>query len=349
MRGFKGNLLKVAAFVIVTTLMTGVVGLVMGDVKIQKTEDYAAVFTNVSGLESGVDVRAAGVSIGSVTKLELQDDATVKVSFNVPADMDLTSATHVRIRYANLTGDRYLDLTDAKDSTRTIEPGSTIPVSQTQPALNLDELYAGFQPLMQAMSPADVNQLTDSLIQVAQGQSSAVDSLLGNVGSFTASLAERDELIGSVVANLTTVLGTVDDRRGEVEQLITGLDSLMAGLAQDRETIGASVEGINTMAVDLTQLLTDVRPGLQGTLEQTGIVADTLANDIDFLNDIMSRFPNVLKRLHRGGAYGSYFNFYLCGVRVRLTNEESVGFDTYTPWIISSEKRCHFQEGGSDE
>ena len=39
-------------------------------------------------------------------------------------------------------------------------------------------LFNGFQPLFEALSPDDVNQLSGEIIQVLQGEGGTVDSLL---------------------------------------------------------------------------------------------------------------------------------------------------------------------------
>ena len=78
-----------------------------------------------------------------------------------------------------------------------LTPGSTIPVSQTSPALDLTVLFNGFKPLFQALSPSDVNELSYEIIQVFQGQGGTLDGMLAHTASITQTLADRDQVIGS--------------------------------------------------------------------------------------------------------------------------------------------------------
>ncbi|NHA01239.1 hypothetical protein G5V59_19035 [Nocardioides sp. W3-2-3] len=48
-----------------------------------------------------------------------------------------------------------------------------------------------------------------------QGQESAVETLTTRVGSFTSTIAQREQLITQVIGNLNEVLQTVDGRRNE--------------------------------------------------------------------------------------------------------------------------------------
>ncbi|MFD2394497.1 hypothetical protein ACFSSF_12920 [Dietzia aerolata] len=44
-----------------------------------------------------------------------------------------------------------------------------MPLAQTAPALDLDALLGGFRPLFRALDPAQVNQLSESIVKVFQG------------------------------------------------------------------------------------------------------------------------------------------------------------------------------------
>lgn len=328
----------VLVFVLVTTLLSVTVAVTLGRIKIQDSRTYVAEFSDVSGLEEGSDVRAVGVVVGTVEDMDLDAGmGKVAVTFSVPSDLPLTTASEARIRWANLTGDRYIDLTAGKGRGERLTEDAIIPVARTRPALDLDTLFNGFKPLMRGLSPKDVNELTESLVAVSQGQSGAVESLLTHVGSFTNKLADRDELIGSVVTNLTNVLATVDEHKKEFDRIVVGLSDLMHGLAKDRRKIGGSLRAISTMTKETSELLTVMRPELHGALRQVGRVSKVVNRNSDYVNDMLGKYPDVIARLGRGGAYGSWFNFYLCALRVRLVGGEN---PVYTPFLMSEEPRC---------
>jgi phospholipid/cholesterol/gamma-HCH transport system substrate-binding protein len=332
------SLVIVVIFVVITGSMSALVGLTLGRFRIQDSATYHAMFTDISGLHSGVDVRAAGVTVGSVKSLKLRGNNQVEVTFTVEKSIALTEATDARIRWANLTGDRYLDLVPpSNDSAARLASGGTIPVSQTQPALDLDVLFNGFKPLIQALSPKDVNQLTASIISITQGQSGAVNDLLSHVGSFTSTIAARDQLIGDVITNLQQTVQTVNHRQGDFDSLITGLAGLLHGLAKDRRTIGTSISRIGTFAGETQALLKVLRPEFTGTVKQVERVSKNINSDAGYVNGVLSIYPEVIQRLGRGGTYGSFFNFYLCAIRVKTGTD---ALPIYSPFLISKEPRC---------
>jgi phospholipid/cholesterol/gamma-HCH transport system substrate-binding protein len=338
----RGDILKVLAFVLTTGLLAALVGALMGNARIESTHSYRAVFSDISGLKDGVDVRAAGVPVGTVRGLALSGDNTVLVTFDVATSIPLTQATRARIRYKNLTGDRYFDLTQGPGDATPLPQGGVIPLARTEPALDLDALFNGFKPLLQGLDPGEVNQLSSSLIEVFQGQSGTVESLLADLGSFTATLADRDQVIGQVISNLNTVLGTIDTHRDEFSTTVDQLQRLISGLAQDRSQLGDSLDRVNSLAGRTGGFLRDLRPELVGTTEQTHRLALALNADLPLLDYNLNQLPVDLARIGRAGAYGSFFNFYLCGIQIRLDGPGPNGFID-TPFLLSDAPRCTFQ------
>ena len=203
--------IKLGIFTIVSVLVTGLLAAIMGNIGFGSGTTYKAVFSNASMIEKGDDVRVAGVSVGEVKKVEHYDRTEALVTFRVKSGVPLTTASRAEIRFLNLVGDRYLALEEGADAdAKALEAGDTIPIEQTKPALDLTVLFNGFQPLFQALNPKQVNDLSMNLVQVLQGEGGTVQGLLEKTASLTNTLADRDELIGSVVDNLGE---TLHDRR----------------------------------------------------------------------------------------------------------------------------------------
>ena len=107
------------------------------------------------------------------------------------------------------------------------EEDDTIPVAQTQPALDLTVLFNGFKPFFEALSPDDINKLSYEIVQVFQGEGGTLESLLGSTASLTQTLADRDQVIGDLLDNLTYVLDHVADRDQQLGRLIVSFQDLV--------------------------------------------------------------------------------------------------------------------------
>ncbi|WP_148302242.1 MCE family protein [Tomitella biformata] len=340
--------LKMCVYTVVMVLILAFLVLVFGQFRTGASTQYNAVFTSSSGMASGAPVRIAGVQVGKVGGLDLQPDNTVAVRFSVDNTAALPPTARAAIRYENLVGDRYLEIlppTPEVDGAagqdlagQNLKPGGTIPVSNTEPALDLDLLLGGFKPLFRALDPGQVNKLTAALLDTFQGQGDTLASLLGRTGRFTSALADSDAMIGEVIGNLNTVLSTISDRGEQFSGTVDQLQQLVSGLAADRDPLGQSVTHINQAAGAISGLLVNLRPPLQDTVEQLRRTTALLDEDKDNVNDLLTRLPDTYKRLSRTGSYGSFFQFYMCGLVFRFTDPQGEMFEY--PMVQQTEGRC---------
>ena len=320
---------KLAIFTVVSILVTGLLTVIMGNFSFGAHRTYAAVFTNASLLQKGDDVRIAGIPVGEVKEVELREGGGAKVTFKAEADVPLTTASRAEIRYLNIVGDRYLALVEGPDGAERLKDGATFPTSRTTPAINLTELYNGFQPLFAALEPTQVNELSMNILKVLQGEGGTIESLLSRTASLTHALADRDALIGDVIDNLTKMLGTVNDRRTQLTELVVGLDEWMGNLAKDRLAIGRSIGNISALTKSVAGLLTQARPLLKRDVKQLRTLMNTLAEPEhkNTLQELLVRLPEAITDQTRIGTYGSWYNYYLCDFQGAITLPKLPGVD----------------------
>ncbi|MET8876385.1 MCE family protein [Nocardia sp. NPDC004604] len=309
----RATTIKLTIFTVVMTLVLAGLVVVFGQMRFARESGYHAVFTSSSGMLDGAKVRIAGVPVGSVTGVHVGKDNLAHVDFDVDSKYRLYTSTKATIRYENLVGDRYLELMEGPGTAQVMSKGGTIGLDRTAPALDLDMLLGGFRPLLRGLDPAQVNDLTEALLQVFQGQGGTLVALLNSSGSFGKTLADRDALIGSVIENLKTVLTTIDERDQQFGTTLDELQRLVSGLAADKDPIGAALPRIAGATGDLTDLLQQARPDLKTTFEQAGTLAATLDDGSDNIQWVLDRLPDTYKKLVRIGAYGSFLNMYICG------------------------------------
>jgi phospholipid/cholesterol/gamma-HCH transport system substrate-binding protein len=255
--------IKLGIFSLASVIVTGGLVVIMGHIGLGDQTTYKAVFSNASQLLKGDDVRVAGVSVGEVKKVEVLHRTEALVTFKVKSDVPLTTKSRAEIRFLNLVGDRYLGLEQGQPGAPRLQPNETLPVSQTSPALDLTLLFNGFKPLFSALDPKTVNELSMNIVRTLQGEGGTIQSLLASTASLTNSLANRDQLIGEVIDNLSSLLGTVNDRHRQLDHLVTALKGWTGQLARDRKVIGASISNMSTLTRVVADFLTKGRPLLK--------------------------------------------------------------------------------------
>ncbi|KKF00719.1 virulence factor Mce family protein [Mycolicibacterium obuense] len=321
-----GTAIKLGAFSLVLLLFTAIIIVVFGQMRFDRTTSYSAVFTNTSGLRSGQFVRASGVEVGKVKDVKIIDGGTkAQVDFDVDRSLELFDETTASVRYLNLIGDRYLELKRGDSNTR-LQPGGTIPVERTEPALDLDALIGGFRPVFQSLDPDKVNTIAQSIVTVFQGQGGTISDILDQTASLTSALADRDQAIGEVINNLNTVLATTVKHQQQFDDTVKNFETLITGLKNRADPIAKSVADISDAAGTIADLLADNRPLLQQTTSKLEILQQPLVDQKDQLNDLLVRVPTALKIIGRaGGIYGDFFNFYACDVTLKLNGLQPGG------------------------
>lgn len=316
LRGLGGPLTKLIIFVVVTVFATTVLALSIANYSGDGTK-FKARFTDVTSLNKGDEVRVAGVRIGKVTNIAIVDKRLAEVSFELTDRNWLPASTTASIRYRNLVGQRYIALEQGTgEQGRKLNEGGTIPLERTNPALNLTTLFNGFRPLFRTLTADDVNKLSFEIIQVFQGEQGTIHDLVATTANLTNKIADKDAVIGELVRNLTGVLDTVNQRDDQFDKLIVNTEALVSGLSAERDTIGRSVTSLGNLASATADLLVPVRPTLQGSIAGLSQLAGTINDRQDDVNDLLHNLPIKMEKLGRVGSYGSWFQFYLCGIDI---------------------------------
>lgn len=313
MRSLAAPLTKLLVFAVVTVLLTAVLAATIAASNSGAKNEYTARFADASGLDEGDEVRMSGVRVGQVSGLEVAPDSSAVVEFDLTSERRLPADAQAIVKYRNLAGQRYLALdAQLEPNERKLPHGAEIPAENTHPALNLTELFNGFQPLFQALEPQQVNQLSGEIIQVLQGEGSTVESLLQHTASLTSTIARKDEVIGQVIDNLEQVIGTVNEQGPQLGQLIDSMQQLTSGFAGQREPIGQAVESMGELSHVTSGLLEQARPPLKRDIEQLDRVSGLLNSEEPELEHQLRTVPHRLNELTRTVSYGSWFNYYLC-------------------------------------
>jgi phospholipid/cholesterol/gamma-HCH transport system substrate-binding protein len=327
----RATFVKFAIFAVVMALLTVSLFFIFGQYRTGSTNGYTAVFADASRMKTGDSVRVAGIRVGTVNGIELRPDKTVLVKFDADHNIRLTDGTKAAARYLNLVGDRYLELVDGPGSNRILPPGSQIPKDRTMPALDLDLLLGGLKPVIQGLNP-------QALIQIFQGQGPTLESLFAKTSSFSNALADNSQTVQALIDNLKTVTATISKDGDKFSAAIDKLEQLITGLSQDRDPIGSAIQALDSGTASLSDLLTTARPPLAGTVNELSRLAPLLDKDKDMIEESLQKAPENYRKLARLGAYGSFFQYYLCGISIRATDLQ--GRTVVFPWIKQDTGRC---------
>lgn len=311
---------------------------VFAQFRFENVKTYNAAFANVSGLRENDFVRIAGVEVGKVKKVAVQPDSTVRVEFSADDSVMLTDGSRAVVRYDDLFGGRFMALEEGAGSIKRLSPGDTIPISRTQPALDLDALIGGLRPLFRSLNPDQINALSGQLIEALQGQGPTVGSVLTQAASVTNTLADRDQLFGQLITNLNTVLGSLGDQSGQVGKAVDSLSTLVSTLQARKDDVANGIRGTERLFAVGAEVLRRSRSPFKKVVDESDRVAGTVMADKDFVDNLINTLPDAYAIINRHGIYGDYFSFYLCDLILKLNGKN--GQPTYVTLASQRSGRC---------
>lgn len=132
----------VGIFLIVGLLCLGYLSIKLGDVNLFGKDYYTvkAKFTNVSGLKEGAVVEIAGVPVGKVAKINL-DDYEALVELQIDPGVKLQEDAIASIRTQGIIGDKYVKL-KIGGADVFVKDGDEI--FETESAIELEELISKY-------------------------------------------------------------------------------------------------------------------------------------------------------------------------------------------------------------
>ncbi|MFD4369047.1 MCE family protein [Rhodococcus sp. NPDC058521] len=295
------------------------------------TKTYSARFTDIEGLGPGNDVTLAGVRVGQVESVRFEDagngGAEALVEFEVESDRVLTSNVEAAVRYGDMLGVRYVALTnpvaaDVADPDDRLLPGSTIPVERTTPPVDLTALINGFEPLFDAIDPADVNQLARTVVDAFQGQGSTIDSLLVRLAEIASNLQDHEAVFTQLVANLENLLGAVDERGAEVERLIGGLADLGATAADRNDQLIALLDDGSAALHSIVTLMASSLEPVDRTIDRLNATTGSWIPNTPTFETTMTDLPRFAGAINQIADYGGWLNLYMCNFTLLADDAE---------------------------
>lgn len=139
---YRGVEITVGLFVLAGLVALGYLSIRLGGADLFDTSNYniSARFTSVSGLTEGAAVEIAGVQIGKVQKIALNDDEAV-VTLRIDNGIKLSRDTIASIRTKGLLGGKYI-LISPGGSEKMIPSGGRI--RETEPPIDIEKLIGNF-------------------------------------------------------------------------------------------------------------------------------------------------------------------------------------------------------------
>ncbi len=288
---------KVGLLVLVGSIILLYMTFAVGKYEFGEKKGYVvtAEFDSVAGLDVKAAVRMAGVKIGTVEAVEL-DDSRAKVVLRIDPSVRILRGSEAMIKTMGLLGDKYVD----------IVPPREIEQQGGRPHPGRSGYYRNGERIELTASPSDVDRLISQLSGIADDVKQVTASLRTVFGSRSGERSMADILhdLRDTTANIKEFSYAL---KGDGSELVARLNDLARNLNEvvndNKDNLKVSLENIREatksaeMALTSIQNVSDRIDRGEGTLGKL-VNDDSMYNNIDTAAKGLSDYTSRVERLH---------------------------------------------------
>ncbi|MFF3148300.1 MCE family protein, partial [Streptomyces sp. NPDC057927] len=238
-------------------------------------------FRDVLDLVPQSAVKVNNVTVGAVEKVEL-DGWHARVRLRVADSVKLPANAVAELRQTSMLGEKYVALSAPTGTAPMgrLGDGDRIPLSRSGRNPEIEEVLSALSALLNGGGVAQLKTITVELNKALDGRENRVRSLL---------------------KELNTFIGGLDDQRKDIVHALEAVDRLAGRLGKEKKTIAQAVDtmppALKVLADqrrDLTRMLTALsKLGTTGTKVVNASHDDTVAN--------LKRLRPILQQLNKAG------------------------------------------------
>ena len=191
----------------------------------------------------GQTIRVAGVQVGSIGKVDLVDGRAVITMDLEPGNDDLVheDAT-LLLRPRTGLKDMFLELDPGSKSQRLMEENEVIPVENTAPDIDPDEVLAAldrdtrdYLKLLISSAGKGLEGRAEDLRETLK----RFEPLHRDVAAVTEAIAERRRELARLVHNYSELTTELADKDGELARLVTASERVFSAFASEDQNVSA--------------------------------------------------------------------------------------------------------------
>jgi len=256
----------------------------VGKYQFGEKEGYTlqAAFDSVAGLDTKSAVRMAGVKIGLVEKVELED-SRAKVTVRIYPDVKIARGSEAMIKTMGLLGEKYVEFVPVKQG------------KPQQPSASEESTYHDGERVQATVSPSDIDKLINQVSSISDDIKKVTESLSQVLGTERGARSLED-----ILGNLRQTTANIKDfsitLQGDGSEMVTRLNELVASLngvvGENRDNLQVTMENIKEASKTAEMALASIENATRKIDRGEGTIG-TLVNDESVYNNIDSAAKGI--------------------------------------------------------
>lgn len=246
-------------------------------------------FDSISGVDKKAQIRLAGVKIGTILDIILDNNNRVKVIANIDKDVKIREDSVALIKAKGLLGEKYIEITGGSEKAKFLKDGDTLMNSKTPP--DIDEAIANINAVL-----SDIKAVTASLKNVFGGEEGekGIREIFDNIKELSYNLnnivIKSGKDVDRVMQNITELAQSLKDiivsNRKAMEDIIANIKDLSSGT---KEKIPALIDDIDKVIMEIQEIVKENRGDIKGFMENLKVVTNKINGILDSINKIANK------------------------------------------------------------
>jgi phospholipid/cholesterol/gamma-HCH transport system substrate-binding protein len=230
---------------------------------------------NVTNLQPNSRVRVNDVTVGNVTKVEMQGWHAL-LTMTLDRDVDLPANATVKLGQTSLFGSLHVELappTNAPPQGK-LHDGSLIPLAAASTYPSTEQTLAAISLVLNGGGVGQVQDITQALSTAFAGRAADLRSLIVQLDKYVGYLNDQKDDIIAAADSLNNLVGQIAVQKPIVDKALKTIPDALAVLSHQRMTIADAItqlgkfsaltaDTVNQTKGALVQELTDVGPVLK--------------------------------------------------------------------------------------
>lgn len=257
-----------------------------------------ASFKTAQELKRGDFVKMAGVEIGRVENVELEN-GRAKITMKIQSRFEIKTDAKAIIKFTGLMGQNFVSIEGGSSAAPAIQSGSLDTIEQPDLSVlmaKLEGVAGGIENLTKSFSTDNMSTLLGPLTDFVKQNSAPLTAVIGNMRVVSDNIAQGRGTVGKLimdeslyvaaygaVTNIQAASGDIKNLTGQADAMISQVRGLIDGINSGKGTLGKLTKD-EALYVETTSAMTNLREILQKMNQGQGTVGK-LINDDSFLKN----------------------------------------------------------------
>jgi phospholipid/cholesterol/gamma-HCH transport system substrate-binding protein len=292
---------------------------------------------DAAGLQPGNEVRIAGVKVGKVTSVRLEERAA-RVSLEIADDVEIPVETFLEVKLKTLLGQKFIDLQfprsyleavsagDGDDATAGFfEPGDVIPLDQTSVPFEVYQAASEGTAVLEGIDKRSLRRMLRVLAGSVHVSKEEIGSALAALDRAGDVLAPKSGGIGRLLRNLDDVSGTLARSDRDIDTLLEGGADLLTVLAERRSETSSLLAAADDLGRTLGLLLQVARGSIQTGARDLDSILLAAESELGALERALEELGPAQELFAAPLRFGRFTEGHVCAV---TTEDTCVPFGT---------------------